>query len=217
MRTLFSVSIAFVALCFSSSIRLSQSQQQHDGDGERIKSQSPDLHDFVASLNDVTFEHQTQASTGQTTGSWLVWFHDSSAANKQDVEFYGEMPSEENWLGDHVVLGSLDVHPNKITAERFQIETSTPFFLLFHKGQMYRYEKPGIYDWQEIRTFCRHPEQTHRGHAIPSPPSLVDDLLKQIQDDPTYAITLIGLLGASFVGIMFGRGKRTPGGGKKSN
>jgi hypothetical protein len=34
----------------------------------------------VLTLNDGTFEHDTQASTGQTTGHWAVLFYDSSAA-----------------------------------------------------------------------------------------------------------------------------------------
>jgi hypothetical protein len=34
----------------------------------------------VLTLNDATFEHDTQASTGQTTGHWAVLLYDSSAA-----------------------------------------------------------------------------------------------------------------------------------------
>ncbi len=35
-------------------------------------------------LNDKTFEHDTQASTGATTGDWLISFCDRSGINKQN-------------------------------------------------------------------------------------------------------------------------------------
>lgn len=210
MRSLLS-SVFLILLATTS--RFVVSQQEEKGEESLIQSLSPEKHDFVAALTDITFEHQTQASTGQTTGSWLVWFHDSSS-EKKDIDgpaFYGEVPTEEEWLEDHVVLGSVEVtQAGPQTAARFGIAPiSTPFFLFLHKGSMYRYDKPSSYVWKDIREFCRDPDQTHRGQPIPPPPSLLDDMLQHVQEDPTYALSLIGLVGMSIVGIIFGRGKRT--------
>lgn len=87
----------------------------------------------VATLTDENFEHDTQASTGSTTGSWLVLCHQGP----NDAELNGILQAtpdgaEEGTtlvdalLEKGVVVGRLDVDKNPKVVERFKI----PYVLL---------------------------------------------------------------------------------------
>lgn len=55
-----------------------------------VQAQSPP--ESVLMLNDDTFEHTTQASTGQTTGNWLILFSEPShASHKELVKIWGSL------------------------------------------------------------------------------------------------------------------------------
>ena len=55
-----------------------------------LQAQSPP--ESVLLLDDDTFEHTTQASTGQTTGNWLVLFSEPSHANhKELINIWGRL------------------------------------------------------------------------------------------------------------------------------
>jgi len=102
----------------------------------------------IAILTDANFEHDTQATTGSTTGRWLILFH--NANNKAEVESMLKNPQTigggikeneegaeeaeeeeeeekvgtsilEDLLEQGVVVGMLDIKENPITVERFNI------------------------------------------------------------------------------------------------
>lgn len=137
----------------------------------------------VMSLTDETFEHQTQASTGQTTGSWLVWFYDD-----EHDSVAGSFPSESEWLEDHIVVGAVNVAEGKgaKTKKRFSVD-ELPAFLFFHKGKMYRYFASDKFSWNAVRVFCKSPDAS-LAEAIQPPPSYVSELWSDFQNSREYPV-----------------------------
>jgi hypothetical protein len=102
----------------------------------------------VVKLSDQTFEHQTQASTGQTTGNWLVWFYTTG----DDTIIEGEMPDEDFTSEHNLVLATVHGVLAKETAKRFQI-TEFPCFLYLSRRKMYKYA--GDLTWEALTEFVR--------------------------------------------------------------
>ena len=177
--------ILVVACCSVSLVR--GSEEKEDEVSAAAPPTPPHKLPGVVRLTDETFEHSTQASTGQTTGSWLVWFYDGDH-DKDSAAVKGAFPSEGEWLEDHVVVGSVDaVNEGPKVRERFGIH-ELPVFVYFHKGHLYRYPIPGSagtaddgsYAWDALRSFCQNPDPS-LAEAIAAPPSFLDDLLAQIK------------------------------------
>ncbi len=135
-----------------------------------IVSPPPQSFDFVTKLEDGTFEHLTQASTGGTTGSWLIYFHYS----QDDTSFTGRFPSEQEFLDQQLVMGSLDVDHNPQTMARFRKTTMQKFprLVYLHRQTMYQFQ---LTDWREIMALVDRPP-AYMAEAIPSPPGLLDTI-----------------------------------------
>ena len=158
----------------------------------------------VVALTDETFEHQTQASTGQTTGSWLVWFYD-------DANDYvtGSFPSESEWLEDHIVVGAVNVADEGAGAKlkkRFALE-KLPVFLFFHKGKMYRYSPSTSandgFSWEAVRAFCKSPDAT-LAESIQPPPSVFSEMWIGFQNSREYPFLVDA--GTYYIKVMAGLG-----------
>ena len=149
----------------------------------------------VVRLADATFEHATQASTGQTTGSWLVWFYQDDDRDDSTTIVEGSFPSESEWLEDHIVLGAVNVvqEGGQKVKERFGIRSDNlPVFLYFHKGRLYRVPKNAgvvVYSWDAVRSFCRNPDPS-LAELIPAPPNFWADLLTGIREHKNYPVLL---------------------------
>ena len=83
-------------------------------------------------LTDETFERETQASTGQTTGRWAVLLHAGSGHVSEDwcgmlcgkastaaLKVHGKLAADAR---TDYVFGALDVAANPKTAERFGLD-----------------------------------------------------------------------------------------------
>jgi hypothetical protein len=91
--------------------------------------------DDIAVLTDSNFEHDTQATTGSTTGRWLVLFHaDNEAAMHKMLTSPSLDVSAEEGDGDEdkptmvqalletgVVVGTMDISSNPLTIQRLKI------------------------------------------------------------------------------------------------
>lgn len=95
----------------------------------------------VAVLTDANFEHDTQATSGGTTGSWLVLFYDKDSSEVKSLletprslerhpkvsEEQEEAPEPEktklvdDLLEEGIVAGIMDISENPKTAERMKI------------------------------------------------------------------------------------------------
>lgn len=91
---------------------------------------------YAVSLTDATFEHETQASTGQTTGHWLIQFFPGTSGGNSDsrsnsrseggiVIPTGPMYAEDEWLESNVVIASVNLAKNPFLQRRFAAHLST--------------------------------------------------------------------------------------------
>ncbi|XP_063705989.1 thioredoxin domain-containing protein isoform X1 [Culicoides brevitarsis] len=91
----------------------------------------------VKELTDATFEHLTQASTGATTGDWLVFFYSQKCVDCQRLNALWEgvganLKLRMNTARVNIETGGVD------TGKRFGIEKA-PEFVLIRLGKFYRY------------------------------------------------------------------------------
>mmetsp|Transcript_229 Transcript_229/g.598 ORF Transcript_229/g.598 Transcript_229/m.598 type:complete len:187 (-) Transcript_229:26-586(-) len=104
----------------------------------------------VMRLSDATFEMETQASTGATTGSWFVTFGEADC-KRCDV-LRKEMALAEEELRDMYVLPAhMDASDGWETWYRFSIR-ETPASAFFARGRMWVYTGPE--SSAEIVSFC---------------------------------------------------------------
>lgn len=137
-------------------------------------------------LIDSTFEHQTQASTGQTTGSWLVWFYEGGEKTVLEGQVEKDFWSEHN-----VVLASVHAGIARETAKRFSI-VETPQLLFFHKRQLYRYK--GDWHWDQVTEFVTGGYQTVTAEEVPPPRSEFAKAWDKIWGTVAGHMILFGLL-----------------------
>ncbi|KAL1502193.1 hypothetical protein ABEB36_007371 [Hypothenemus hampei] len=128
----------------------------------------------VKELNDDTFEHLTQASSGATTGDWFVMFYTTECVECQRLQAKWEA------VGAHVRNRMNVARVNRATtgaktARRFDV-FDVPTFVLFKKGKMYKYHNQDF----EIKSFVAFAQDWHKNvkpQIVPVPKSPFDDLV----------------------------------------
>ena len=87
-------------------------------------------------LDDDTFEHETQAATGATTGDWFVMFYAPWCGHCQRLKpTWAELANE---IGDRVNVAKVNADESTMLAERFDIR-GYPTLLFFHRGKYFKY------------------------------------------------------------------------------
>ncbi|RNA32887.1 thioredoxin domain-containing [Brachionus plicatilis] len=127
-------------------------------------------------LSDANFEHDTQASTGATTGDWFVLFHKTDCKVSSLIEPTWEQASmrPEN----RVIFAYVNIDQNPHLMQRFDINNS-PTLLLFRQGLMYRYEI-GKYDVDSLISFSSKWYKNVKGVKVPIEKSSFDRLVDGI-------------------------------------
>mmetsp|Transcript_28705 Transcript_28705/g.29046 ORF Transcript_28705/g.29046 Transcript_28705/m.29046 type:complete len:219 (-) Transcript_28705:369-1025(-) len=135
----------------------------------------------VVTLTDATFEHETQATTGSTTGSWLILFKTDTCTHcTRLISEFTELTSEPELQDDSLdnVFGIIDIDTNPKTIKRFQIDT-IPTFLYLRKGKMYEYVYSSRREgYESLKGFLLDGYNTEEEKTIPPPPGLMDELGK---------------------------------------
>lgn len=176
------VVLSLLSLVLTTSTTLSQSN--HAGAADHTFSIPPrPLHyqKSVTKLMDKTFEHQTQASTGQTTGSWLIWFH----VRGDETRIHGDMPEDDFWQSHNIVLGSVnaDLMADE-TMERFSLgKDELPLFLFLHRGKLYRYPSPSPssqFQWKDLTEFVLGGYRLVKEEKVPPPMSEFTRIMRQL-------------------------------------
>jgi len=96
----------------------------------------------VIELTEETFEHQTQASTGQTTGKWIVKFYAPWCGHCKQLEpVWNELAEKvgEEHPDDGIVVAKVDCPANKALCKRFEIK-GFPIFLYFADQKVYQFK-----------------------------------------------------------------------------
>uniref|UniRef100_A0A383W5L7 Thioredoxin domain-containing protein n=1 Tax=Tetradesmus obliquus TaxID=3088 RepID=A0A383W5L7_TETOB len=165
----------------------------------------------VVSLSDSTFEHQTQAAAGQTTGHWCVLFTNSSLA-----EDPWQVAAEDAWhtlaedADKSVIMAKVDVASSRAVAKRFGI-SSTPAVLLFRDRGMYSVSLAGMTSPDAdklaaaVTAFVEGGYEQQAAAAVPAEPGLLDvakEAAKVVKVSPNIMF-ICGVICLSFGGVLF--------------
>lgn len=87
-------------------------------------------------LNDETFEHETQAATGATTGDWFVMFYAPWCGHWNKLKpTWNELANE---LKGKINVAKVNCDESQSTADRFEVR-GYPTLLFFKRGKYYKY------------------------------------------------------------------------------
>ncbi|XP_066270278.1 thioredoxin domain-containing protein-like [Branchiostoma lanceolatum] len=125
------------------------------------------------------FEHLTQASTGATTGDWLVMFSTETCVDcKVAIPVLDAVASKVKGRQNVAVV---DVEKNPQLKDRFKV-TQVPTIIFFHLGKMYTYNLPKM-DIPTLKAFMEGWYKNVRAEAVPGIPTPFDQLVENIVDN----------------------------------
>ncbi|GMI33380.1 hypothetical protein TeGR_g9545 [Tetraparma gracilis] len=134
-------------------------------------------------MTDETFEHLTQATTGSTTGNYLVYFHPARPSPLL-LQTLSSLFSDEALdlpsLG--VVLASLSTTSSPLTASRFSpaLAPGLPALLFLARGRLYQHDVPtDEASTTSLAAFLAGGYLSTSSLPIPPPPSFLAALLKE--------------------------------------
>jgi len=128
----------------------------------------------VVELNELNFEHLTQAATGATSGDWLVKFCKASVPRCARVEStWAKIAvqlavSRETKGLPRINVASVDTAESSWLTKRFGI-TSVPVVLLFKAGVMYSFHGGGFSVERLVQFAERDYERSSRMLVPPEP------------------------------------------------
>lgn len=135
----------------------------------------------VVTLSDSNFEHLTQASTGGTTGSWLILFKANHCPHCKALQpHFDKLADDEEVSENGIVLALQDVPTSRKTSNRFEVR-GFPTLIYLHKGHVYTYKGKREYD--SIKAFLmggfeqNNIDNIYRKRPIPPPPSLLEEAM----------------------------------------
>ena len=130
----------------------------------------------VIALDSVTFEHDTQASTGMTTGDWFVLFYADMCGHCHHVK--PEMEALAKRYDEHQTsVAAVDGEASGDLLRRFKIR-SYPTLILFRKKKLYRFTSGAGRTADAFVKFLADPEAAGAvAEEIPAPLSYADEFL----------------------------------------
>lgn len=153
----------------------------------------------LKTLNDDSFEHDTQASSGATTGDWLVFFTKEDCSACQYMQATIEAVASVTQGKKNIAVINRDTDGGK-TTRRFGIK-EFPSFVLFRLGSMYKYELPVI-DALSLAAFVNNGFRNAKAEPIPQDKSPFDDLTEQIADWLKENPSVVQSVGYSVLGLL---------------
>jgi protein disulfide-isomerase-like protein len=134
----------------------------------------------VVELTNDTFEQLTQASTGQTTGKWMVKFYATWCGHCKKLEPVWvalDTALTENHSDKGINVAKVDAIKNRDTAIRFQVK-GYPTLFYFAERRMYKYQ--GGRDLESLVDFVTEGYKKLDGETVPRPPGLVEVYRKKL-------------------------------------
>jgi thioredoxin domain-containing protein 5 len=130
----------------------------------------------VVDLTDDSFEHQTQAATGQTTGKWLVEFYAPWCGHCKTLAPVWDALADSLDDSAGIVVAKVDCTENRSVCQRFGV-TGYPNLKFFADGQMFNYQ--GARSLEPLEEFVLGVYKNSVGVTVPPKPSWVQQLLSQ--------------------------------------
>ena len=124
----------------------------------------PNTGSDVVELNEKNFEHLTQATTGATTGDWLIKFYAPWCTHCKTLAPIFDRVAFE--LRGDVNVAKVDCIVNRDLGLRFDIR-GFPTVLLLSKGRMYHFKDERRAE--NLIEFARGTHKIHEGEPIPLP------------------------------------------------
>mmetsp|Transcript_21104 Transcript_21104/g.58704 ORF Transcript_21104/g.58704 Transcript_21104/m.58704 type:complete len:236 (-) Transcript_21104:1138-1845(-) len=137
----------------------------------------------VVELTSATFEHQTQASTGQTTGKWFVKFFAPWCGHCKRLdpiwkETSSQLKEDEMFADAGIVMAKVDCTESMDVCSRFGV-TGYPTLKYIADGQVFTYKGPRASD--DLLEFAMEGYKAAKGEPVPAPPSWFEELLDSNQ------------------------------------
>ncbi|CEP03203.1 Thioredoxin domain-containing protein [Plasmodiophora brassicae] len=130
----------------------------------------------VVTLTESTFEKETQAATGSTTGDWFVEFYAPWCGHcKSLAQTWEELATK---LKDDVNVAKVDCTSNSNLCQRFNVR-GYPTVLLFSKGKQYKFQSKRTLD--ELEKFARGGYLEAKAETTPKAPSAVGAVQKELE------------------------------------
>jgi protein disulfide-isomerase-like protein len=177
----------------------------------------------VVELTSETFEHQTQASTGQTTGKWFIKFYAPWCGHCKSLapiwEDLAEAITNDDASDDlkDFVIAKVDCTQHKDACARFGVK-GYPTLKLIANHQVYDYK--GGRSLEDLNNFlAKGGDFGGNGSAVPPPPSWLEQMIKQhkalqgLSEDFTHVVSFrknaaailvaIGVIGGMILMFIF--------------
>lgn len=164
--------------------------------------------DDVIVLTEQNFESQTQASTGATTGAWLVEFYAPWCGHCKKLEPVFKEVAES--LKGKVNVAKVDVTQNRALGQRFDIK-GFPTIKFFKDGKIYAYKSART--TEAFVEFATTGYVKSGSELVPGIPTAQDEIIRQVMSIgkdfkkllATKTNVLIATLSAGvFIGWIFG-------------
>ena len=134
----------------------------------------------VVVLTDATFEHDTQALSGMTTGSWFVKFYAPWCGHCRHMAPAWEQLADELAADDIPVnVAEVDVTANSMLGKQFNIR-GFPTLKLLHRGKLYSYK--GRRDVDSMAAFARGGFADAAAEDMPGPPTVLSTITNTAAD-----------------------------------
>lgn len=157
------------------------------------------VHSEVTVLTDKTFEHQTQSSTGQTTGKWFIKFYAPWCGHCKRLAPTWEALSLKASEGDGIIVANVDCTVEIAVCKRFSVQ-SYPTLIYLADRKMFEYEDRHWSD-DALFKFATTGYKSLDGKSVPPLPGW-GEFTKELMDDLDHILIL--RKNAAFV--IFGMG-----------
>lgn len=132
-------------------------------------------------LNDDNFEHLTQASTGATTGDWLIMMTKDKKCTDCD-KLEEKLVEVATMQEGRMNVAKLDPKTSRLTVRRFKV-SKRPTLIFFRLGMQWTYK--GDLNSKKINDFVTDGYMRHNGHPVIPPLDSIDvwkeDFVKEVK------------------------------------
>jgi protein disulfide-isomerase-like protein len=143
----------------------------------------------VVKLDSSNFEHLTQASTGATTGDWLIKFYAPWCGHcKSMAPAYERLAT--NLLGE-VNVAEVNADKERGLRSRFDI-SGFPTIIFLRQGNVYKYKGPRTEEAFTKFVKGGYLDTSTKASPVPEPMSMTGEILREFTKAYTRAATDIG-------------------------